>query len=102
MSPDTILTELFDVIEERKAQMPEHSYTATLLDHERGENAVLEKLGEETTELILAAKDHDEDGIAHEGADVIYHLLVVLAMNDMDLADLTAELASRRGVAEEA
>jgi phosphoribosyl-ATP pyrophosphohydrolase len=93
---DAIIEELFAVIEDRKRTLPEGSYTASLLDHEKGENAVLEKLGEETTELLLAAKDDDSAAIAHESADIVYHLLVVLAMYDMDLGDLRAELAERR------
>jgi len=93
---DRILDELFAVVEDRKRTMPEDSYTASLFAHEKGENAVLEKLGEETTELLLAAKDGDREGIAHEGADVVYHLLVLLAMYDVDLADLRAELRDRR------
>jgi len=93
---EAILDELFAVIEDRKETLPEGSYTASLFTHEKGENAVLEKLGEETTELILAAKDDDHDEIAHESADIVYHLLVLLAMKDMDLADLRAELRERR------
>jgi len=92
----TILRELFAVIEDRKETMPEDSYTASLLDHEKGEDAVLEKLGEETTELILAAKGGDEAEIAHEGADVVYHLLVLLAAIDVELEALLAELRERR------
>jgi len=57
---------------------------------------VLEKLGEETTELVLAAKDDDREEIAHEGADIVYHLLVLLSMKDMELSDLEAELEARR------
>ena len=93
---DDIIEELFAVIEDRKETLPEDSYTASLFTHEKGENAVLEKLGEETTELILAAKDDDHDEIAHESADIVYHLLVLLAMKDMDVGDLQAELADRR------
>ncbi|QLD89486.1 phosphoribosyl-ATP diphosphatase [Natronomonas salina] len=91
-----ILDELFEVIESRKAELPEDSYTASLFTHEKGENAVLEKLGEETTELILAAKDDDREELAHEAADIVYHLLVLLSMKEMDLADLRAELRERR------
>ncbi len=94
--PDDILAELYEVIQSRKANLPEHSYTASLFTHEKGENAVLEKLGEETTELLLATKEDDVDGITHESADIVYHLLVLLAMKDVDLEDLTAELADRR------
>jgi phosphoribosyl-ATP pyrophosphohydrolase len=91
-----ILDELFAVIEDRKETLPEDSYTASLFTSEKGENEVLEKLGEESTELILAAKDDDYEEIAHESADIVYHLLVLLSMNDMDVADLRAELAERR------
>jgi phosphoribosyl-ATP pyrophosphohydrolase len=93
---DEILSELFAVIESRKAELPEDSYTASLFTHEKGENAVLEKLGEETTELLLAAKDGDDDELAHEAADIVYHLLVLLSMKEMELADLRAELRDRR------
>jgi phosphoribosyl-ATP pyrophosphohydrolase len=93
---DEILDELFAVIESRKAELPEGSYTASLFTHEKGENAVLEKLGEETTEVLLAAKDDDREELAHEAADLVYHLLVLLAMKDLDVADLRAELADRR------
>ena len=92
---DQILTELFAVIEDRKETLPEDSYTASLFTHEKGENAVLEKLGEESTELLLAATDDDRDEIAHEAADIVYHLLVLLSMKDMELDDLRAELAER-------
>jgi phosphoribosyl-ATP pyrophosphohydrolase len=93
---DDVLDELFAVIEQRKAELPEGSYTASLFTHEKGENAVLEKLGEETSELLLAAKDDDREEIAHESADIVYHLLVLLAMKDMDVEDLLAELRERR------
>ncbi|WP_146417584.1 phosphoribosyl-ATP diphosphatase [Haloarcula hispanica] len=98
MSDDTgdVIDDLFAVIEDRKANLPEDSYTASLFTHEKGENAVLEKLGEETTELILAAKDDDTEELAHESADIVYHLLVLLSMKDMDVDDLRAELAKRR------
>lgn len=93
---DTTLNDLFDVILDRKRTLPEDSYTAALFTHEKGENAVLEKLGEELTELILAVKDNDRDEIVHESADIVYHLLVVLAMNDIDLESLRSELETRR------
>jgi len=93
---EAVLDDLFAVIEQRKADLPENSYTASLFTHEKGENAVLEKLGEESTELILAAKDGDDDELAHEAADIVYHMLVLLAMHDMDVEDLRAELTERR------
>jgi phosphoribosyl-ATP pyrophosphohydrolase len=93
---DAVLDELFAVIESRREELPEGSYTASLFTHEKGENAVLEKLGEETTELLLAAKDDDREELAHEAADIVYHLLVLLSMKGMDLGDLRAELRARR------
>ena len=93
---DAVLAELFEVVESRKAELPEDSYTASLFTHGKGENAVLEKLGEETTELVLAAKDDDEAELVHEAADIVYHLLVLLSMKDVDLAELRAELRDRR------
>jgi len=92
---EEILDELFEVIESRKRELPEDSYTASLFTHEKGQNAVLEKLGEETTELVLAAKDDDTEEMAHEAADIVYHLLVLLSMKEMTLADLRAELRAR-------
>ena len=93
---DAVLAELFELVESRKAELPEDSYTASLFTHEKGENAVLEKLGEETTELIVAAKDDDEAELVHEAADIVYHMLVLLSMKDVDLAELRAELRERR------
>ncbi|QCC48646.1 phosphoribosyl-ATP diphosphatase [Halobellus limi] len=93
--PAEVLDELFATIEERKETLPEGSYTASLFTHEKGENAVLEKLGEETTETILAAKDEEEEELLAESADLVYHLLVLLAMEDATLDDLRAELRER-------
>ena len=93
--PEAVLDELFATIESRKAELPEGSYTASLFAHEKGENAVLEKIGEESTEVILAAKDDDRDELTAESADLVYHLLVVLAMKDLDLGDLRGELRER-------
>ncbi|PSP73164.1 phosphoribosyl-ATP diphosphatase [Halobacteriales archaeon QS_3_64_16] len=91
-----VLDELFAVIEQRRDTLPEDSYTASLFTHEKGENEVLEKIGEETTEVLLAAKDNDNEELAGEAADLVYHLLVLLAMKDMTLADLRKELRERR------
>ncbi|WP_435095324.1 phosphoribosyl-ATP diphosphatase [Halorubrum sp. N11] len=93
--PEAVLDELFATIESRKAELPEGSYTASLFTHEKGENAVLEKIGEESTEAILAAKDDDLDELTYESADLVYHLLVLLAMKDLDLDDLREELRDR-------
>ncbi len=93
--PGDVFDELFETIVARKRELPEDSYTTSLFTHEKGENAVLEKLGEETTELLLAAKDDDTDEIVHESADLVYHLFVLLSMNDVDLTALRQELQKR-------
>ena len=90
-----VLDELFATIEARKQELPDDSYTASLFTHEKGENAVLEKIGEEATETILAAKDDDRDGLTAESADLVYHLLVMLSMKDLDVDDLRDELRER-------
>ncbi|QLG63791.1 phosphoribosyl-ATP diphosphatase [Halorarum salinum] len=92
---DAVLAELFATIESRGEELPDGSYTASLFTHEKGENEVLEKLGEETTEAILAAKDDDDEELLHESADLVYHLLVLLAMKDLDVDDLGTELRDR-------
>ena len=92
---DDVVDELVAVIEDRRDRRPEGSYTASLFDHEKGENAVLEKLGEEATEIVLAAKDDDDAELLHESADFVYHLLVLLAMKDLDVDDLRDELEAR-------
>lgn len=96
MSDDAIVRELFAVIEDRKARLPEDSYTASLFTHPKGENRALEKVGEEAVEVVLAAKDDDTDELTAEAADLVYHLLVVLSMKDVPLDDLLDELADRR------
>jgi phosphoribosyl-ATP pyrophosphohydrolase len=93
---DAVIEELFAVIESRKEELPADSYTTSLFTHEKGENAVLEKLGEEATETILAAKDDEPQELAAESADLVYHLLVLLSMKGVDVAVLRDELASRR------
>ena len=94
---EAVLDALFSTIESRKAELPADSYTTTLFTHEKGENYVLEKIGEETTETILAAKDDDTDELLAESADLVYHLLVLLAAEDCTLDDLRGELAARFG-----
>lgn len=96
MSEEDILDELFAVIEQRKAELPTDSYTASLLDHEAGQDAVLEKIGEEATEVLLAAKNEEDDRLLEESADLVYHLLVLLAAHDLELDDLRTALEERR------
>ncbi len=91
-----ILDELYDVLMDRKVNPKESSYTSKLLYHEKGINAILEKIGEECTELIIAVKDGKKDEIVYEFSDLIYHLLVLLVKLDIRLEDIWMELERRR------
>ncbi|RLI85106.1 MAG: phosphoribosyl-ATP diphosphatase [Archaeoglobales archaeon] len=91
-----ILNELYEVLMDRKLNPREDSYTSKLLYHEKGVNRILEKIGEECTELIIAVKDSERRGIIHETADLIYHLLVLLVKLDIDLDEVWDELERRR------
>ena len=88
-----IIDQLWQTIQARKAEMPEGSYTAFLL--EKGENEILKKIGEESVEIIIAAKGEGDDRIIYESADLIYHLLVLLAEKDLSWEQVEAELARR-------
>ena len=89
-----VLEELFALLERRRSELPEGSYTTQLLTGH--EDKLLKKIGEEATEVVMAAKDHDHDQLRYEAADLIYHLLVVFVREGLALEDLAAELASRR------
>ena len=97
MTNTDIIEELYEVIEDRRDNPREDSYTSSLLEHDKGVNAALEKLGEEATEVTLAAKDDDKDELVHESADLVYHLFIVLAARGVELEDLLEELEERRG-----
>lgn len=87
------LETLFQTIKDRKANPTSGSYTASLFD--QGENKILQKMGEEAVEVIIAAKGETEDRIIYELADFMYHSLVLLAERNLDWADVEAELQSR-------
>jgi phosphoribosyl-ATP pyrophosphohydrolase len=89
-----VIDELYAVIESRRGADPETSYTAKLLAGH--EDKLLKKIGEEATEVVMAAKDHDPAQVRYESADLVYHLLVVMAREGVTPAELAAELATRR------
>jgi phosphoribosyl-ATP pyrophosphohydrolase len=90
---DDILDELFAVILDRKANPTPGSYTAKLLT---GGDEVLKKVGEEAMEVILAGKGQSDGRLVEESADLLYHLMVLLASRDLTLDDVRDELARRR------
>jgi phosphoribosyl-ATP pyrophosphohydrolase/phosphoribosyl-AMP cyclohydrolase len=93
------LSELWETIRSRAVERPENSYTVSLLDS--SVEKVARKVVEEATEVLLAAKDHETgeaDGrrVAEEAADLIYHLLVLLAQRQVDVSQVLAVLDERR------
>ena len=90
------LAELAEAIASRRGLPPETSYTARLIS--QGVETCAKKLGEEAIETALAAVSGDKRHIAAEAADVLYHLLVLLAASDVPVADVMRELERRKGV----
>jgi phosphoribosyl-ATP pyrophosphohydrolase len=88
-----MLDELFQIIEERKANPQPGSYTAGLLA--AGEDEILKKVGEEAMEVILAAKGQGDARLVEEVADLFYHSLVLLAARGLTLVQVKDELARR-------
>ena len=91
--PNTTIDQLFATIQSRRAEMPEGSYTAFLF--EKGENEILKKIGEEAIEIIIAAKGEGDERVLYESADLIYHLLVLLAARGLSWEQVETELARR-------
>ena len=97
----SVLDQLTEVLEQRKSQDPETSYVASL--HSKGLNKILEKVGEEATEVILAAKDAQSDpaqtaDVVKETADLWFHTMVMLAHLGLDHTDVLKVLDSRMGL----
>ena len=97
----SVLDQLTEVLEQRKRQDPETSYVASL--HSKGLNKILEKVGEEATEVILAAKDAQNHpaqtiDVVKETADLWFHTMVMLSALDLSTQDVLDELAERFGV----
>lgn len=93
MSELNFLTELEAVIADRLSAPSENSYTARLA--QSGALGVAQKLGEEGVETALAAVAEDRERLVSEAADLLYHLLVLLKLRDVALADVVAELERR-------
>ena len=89
------LERLAETIAARKGADPETSWTAKLLA--KGPEKAAEKFGEEAVEAIVEAVKGDRDRLTAEAADVLYHLLVMLAARDVTLAEVLAELERREG-----
>ena len=88
-----IVERIFEVVKERIQNPSEKSYVSRLTA--KGEDAVLQKIGEEATEIILAAKEDNPKEITHEAADVLFHIMVLFAQKGINLASIFEELERR-------
>lgn len=88
-----ILTELESLIAKRDAERPEGAYTTYLF--EKGVDKILKKVGEEASEVIIAAKNRDPQELRYEASDLIYHLLVLLREQRLPLDEVLKELSQR-------
>ena len=93
-APGSTLADLSALVERRAAERPEGSYTTKLFDG--GIRRIAQKVGEEGVETALAAVAEDEDALLGEGADLLFHLLVLLRARGLGLADVEAKLRMRR------
>jgi phosphoribosyl-ATP pyrophosphohydrolase len=97
---DAILKQLAEVLEQRKQSSADDSYVASL--HQKGLNKILEKVGEESIETILAARDSEQTGdnskVVYETADLWFHSLVMLSHLDIEVDEVLKELERRFGL----
>ena len=95
-SADDTLARLAAVIEQRRGGDPDKSYVARLFA--KGGDAVLKKIGEEATEVVMACKDGDPKKVVAEVADLWFHTMIALAQHGLAPADVLAELERREGL----
>jgi phosphoribosyl-ATP pyrophosphohydrolase len=96
-SVDTaVIAEIWSVIQERAKNPSQESYTSRLLGDAKGIDKVLEKVGEESTEFIIAAKNEKKERTVEEASDLLFHLLVALYAAGIELPDVMKELERRR------
>jgi len=93
---DDILQAVYQVILDRKQNPTENSYTASLMH--KGIDKILKKIGEEATEVVIAAKGGTREEIVYETADLVFHLLVLLGYSGIPPEEVYAELRRRFGM----
>jgi phosphoribosyl-ATP pyrophosphohydrolase/phosphoribosyl-AMP cyclohydrolase len=87
------LEKLNDLVKQRKVELPKNSYTTKLF--KEGSDRIIQKVGEESVEVVIAAKNKSRKEIVYESADLLFHLLVMLTDNNIELKDVVSELESR-------
>jgi phosphoribosyl-ATP pyrophosphohydrolase len=96
MTRTTILDELWQVINDRFENPSPGSYVSKIVSGEKGSDRILEKVGEEATEFIIAAKNNNPSRIISEAADLQFHLMIALRASGVTFQDVMEELSSRR------
>jgi phosphoribosyl-ATP pyrophosphohydrolase len=96
MKEEEVLGELWEVIGDRLARPREGSYVSRLAAGEKGIDGILEKVGEEAVEFILAVKGGSREAVVSEAADLEFHLLLALAASGNSFGEVLAELKRRR------
>jgi len=87
------LVYLQDLVERRKSEMPENSYTTSLF--KKGINKIAQKVGEEAIELVIEAKDNNKDLFLNESADLLFHMLVLLTAKECRIEEVVEILKKR-------
>lgn len=87
-------SELYAVIQKRIRENPEGSYVAKISSE--GLDRVIQKVGEEAVEVVIAAKNEERERLISESSDLLFHLLLLLAMRDITLEDIEKELETRK------
>ncbi|MBU3181918.1 phosphoribosyl-ATP diphosphatase [Clostridium psychrophilum] len=95
MSENNVVKELYKIIEERKGNPIEGSYTSYLF--EEGIDKILKKVGEESAEVIISSKNEEPKETIGEISDLFYHTLVLMVLKGIKVEDVVAELEKRRG-----
>ena len=93
---DKILQAIEKILEDRKSSSKDNSYVASL--YNQGTNKILEKISEESEEVIMAAKNEGKEEIIHEVADLWFHSLVLLRHKNISIEEIESELAKRFGI----
>jgi len=94
--PADTLSQVFQIITNRRDHPLETSYTCKLLAG--GDNKILKKIGEESAEVVMACKDNDKEAIAGEVVDLFYHTLVAMAYHHVDIKDVYTKFQERKGL----